>query len=69
MPDNGREYTVDGMLLYNCATIIQRDPSVSGKTACDFVPERWLGDSDTSAETDEMVAPGGKDTNQVPASV
>ena len=44
MPDGGRELCVDGVVLYNCATIIQRDRSVFGDSADDFVPERWLGD-------------------------
>ncbi|KAK4239550.1 hypothetical protein C8A03DRAFT_42869 [Achaetomium macrosporum] len=42
-PD-GRSYCLDGAILYNCATIIQRDRAVFGDNAADFVPERWLGD-------------------------
>lgn len=42
-PD-GRSYCLDGMVIYNCATIVQRDRRVFGDTANDFVPERWLGD-------------------------
>ena len=42
-PD-GQSFCLDGAILYNCATIIQRDPRVFGDTADDFVPERWLGD-------------------------
>ncbi|KAH6623878.1 cytochrome P450 [Chaetomium tenue] len=40
----GRSYCLDGAIIYNCATIIQRDRAVFGETADDFVPERWLGD-------------------------
>ncbi|KAK4195033.1 cytochrome P450 [Triangularia verruculosa] len=40
----GQELCVDGMILYNCATIIQRDRQVFGDTADEFMPERWLGD-------------------------
>jgi len=42
-PD-GQSFCLDGAILYNCATIIQRDRRVFGDTADDFVPERWLGD-------------------------
>jgi cytochrome P450 len=42
-PDS-QTYCLDGMIIYNCATIIQRDRSVFGDSANDFVPERWLGD-------------------------
>jgi cytochrome P450 len=41
---DGQSYCLDGVILYNCATIIQRDRTVFGETADDFVPERWLGD-------------------------
>ncbi|GAB1313761.1 hypothetical protein MFIFM68171_03971 [Madurella fahalii] len=40
----GQSFCLDGMVIYNCATIIQRDRRVFGETANDFVPERWLGD-------------------------
>jgi len=42
-PD-GQSFCLDGAIIYNCATIIQRDRTVYGDTANDFVPERWLGD-------------------------
>ncbi|KAK3309250.1 cytochrome P450 [Chaetomium strumarium] len=42
-PD-GRSYCLDGTILYNCATIIQRDRAVFGDNADEFYPERWLGD-------------------------
>ncbi|KAK3291807.1 cytochrome P450 [Chaetomium fimeti] len=41
---DGQSYCLDGAIIYNCATIIQRDRTVFGDTADDFVPERWLGD-------------------------
>ncbi|KAH8895510.1 cytochrome P450 [Thozetella sp. PMI_491] len=50
---SGEEVCVDGMVIYNCAYLIQRDPAVFGPTADDFVPERWLGDTDTSMEKDD----------------
>ncbi|KAI1848877.1 hypothetical protein JX266_005305 [Neoarthrinium moseri] len=39
------EYLLDGVCVYNCAIMIQRDPDVYGDTADDFLPERWLGDA------------------------
>ena len=50
LPD-GSSLCLDGVAIYNCATIIQRDEAVYGETKDDFVPERWLGDTDTSMET------------------
>lgn len=40
----GQSYCLDGVVVYNCATTVQRDRRVFGETASDFVPERWLGD-------------------------
>jgi cytochrome P450 len=55
-PD-GQSFCLDGAIIYNCATIIQRDRTVYGDTANDFVPERWLGDKAgiMSAGADEGV--------------
>lgn len=36
----GEEYSLDGLHVYNCPTIIQRDPEVYGDPANGFVPER-----------------------------
>ncbi|PSN60518.1 cytochrome P450 52A12 [Corynespora cassiicola Philippines] len=47
--ENGDSVCLDGTILYLCPSLIQRDPKVYGDTADDFVPERWLGDIDTSA--------------------
>lgn len=53
--DDGQEICTDGTILYMNHFIIQRDPKVYGETANDFVPERWLGDSDTtSARKDDV---------------
>ena len=41
----GEDRCLDGLIIYNCEGLIQRDPSVYGETANDFVPERWLGDA------------------------
>lgn len=38
----GETYSLDGVHVYNCAIIIQRDPEVYGDSADYFVPERWL---------------------------
>ncbi|KAK4226013.1 putative cytochrome P450 E-class, group I [Podospora fimiseda] len=40
----GQDLCLDGMVVYLCATIIQRDKKVYGETADEFVPERWLND-------------------------
>ncbi|RWA11130.1 hypothetical protein EKO27_g3956 [Xylaria grammica] len=41
----GEEYLMDGLIMYPCASIIQRDRNVFGDTADDWVPERWLGEA------------------------
>ncbi|RYC57895.1 hypothetical protein CHU98_g8307 [Xylaria longipes] len=41
----GESYLLDGLVMYPCARIIQRDPNVYGETADDWVPERWLGEA------------------------
>jgi cytochrome P450 len=48
--DNGEDVCVDGFVLYNNHYNIQRDVSVYGDSADDFVPERWLGNTNTSME-------------------
>ena len=48
-PD-GKEVCLDGLVIYQCHHIIQRDKSVYGETADDFVPERWLVDGSGGAE-------------------
>ena len=49
----GAEVCLDGMVIYNAAYLIQRDPAVYGSSANDFSPERWLGDTDTSMEKED----------------
>lgn len=44
LPD-GRSLCIDGVLMYNCETLIHRDETVYGESKDDFLPERWLGDS------------------------
>ncbi|KAF2733758.1 cytochrome P450 [Polyplosphaeria fusca] len=51
--EDGQEVCLDGMVLYICHYLIQRDPKVYGDSANDFVPERWLGDTDTSAASND----------------
>ncbi|KAK1750162.1 putative sterigmatocystin biosynthesis P450 monooxygenase stcS [Echria macrotheca] len=62
----GEEVCVDGFVLYLCASHVQRDPKVYGETANDFVPERWLGDTDTSEKTNDVV--DDKSERKIPAS-
>ena len=50
-PD-GSENCLDGMVIYLGHYSIQRNPTTFGETADDFLPERWVGNVDTSAEED-----------------
>ncbi|KAL1793323.1 hypothetical protein ACET3X_008305 [Alternaria dauci] len=50
---DGENICVDKCVIYLCHHLIQRDPKVYGDTANDFVPERWVGDSDTSSAPTE----------------
>lgn len=43
---DGRRFCLDGLVIYLCATLVQRDPAVYGPTADEFLPERWLGDGE-----------------------
>ncbi|KAI1774486.1 cytochrome P450 [Hypoxylon cercidicola] len=36
------EYNLDGVVVYNCAIMIQRGPDMFVETADDFVPECWM---------------------------
>ncbi|KAK3377436.1 cytochrome P450 [Podospora didyma] len=63
----GDDVCLDGIVLYNCHKVIQRDRAVYGETANDFMPERWLGDSDTSME-DKDTHSTGTDHKKIPAS-
>lgn len=42
LPDDGCALCLDGMLVYNCETLVHRDEAVYGDTKDDFIPERWL---------------------------
>ncbi|KAK4184333.1 putative sterigmatocystin biosynthesis P450 monooxygenase stcS [Podospora australis] len=54
----GQNVCLDGLVIYNCAFMIQRDPRVFGETANEFIPERWLGDKSgimsSSSNTDDQ---------------
>ncbi|KAI4654496.1 uncharacterized protein J4E88_006450 [Alternaria novae-zelandiae] len=51
---DGEDVLVDNCVIYICHHLIQRDPKVYGETANEFVPERWVGDSDTSSASTEV---------------
>ena len=42
LPDGGGTLCLDGMVVYNCETLVHRDEAVYGDTKDDFIPERWL---------------------------
>ena len=64
---NGESVCIDNMIIYLCARLIQQDKSVYGETADDFMPERWIGDSDTSEMTNDDSA-NAKGLKKIPAS-
>lgn len=70
LPNGGGTACLDGYVLYNCHFLVQRDPVVFGDNADDWVPERWLGDADTS-RVDDIPEKGVEDAGtgkSVPAS-
>ena len=68
LPD-GTSLCLDGLIVYNCAAIIHRDEAVYGPTKDDFMPERWLGNTDTSMQTNNESGPDNKDAgSKIPAS-
>jgi len=48
---DGQQWCIDGIMMYNSHFIIGRNPHIYGADAEYFVPERWLGDFDTSEKT------------------
>lgn len=67
LPD-GKSLCLDNTIMYNCATIIQRDEAVYGSTKDDFIPERWLGNTDTSMQTDTSTSGDGDAADKKPGS-
>ncbi|KAK3328644.1 cytochrome P450 [Cercophora scortea] len=59
---HGDNLCVDGLVIYNCERLIQRDRAVFGESADVFVPERWLGDTSTSEEESAESEKGGQHT-------
>lgn len=60
LPD-GKPLCIDNVVVYNCDTMVQRDEGVYGETKDEFVPERWLGNTDTSMETNADIAATGSE--------
>ncbi|KAI2471378.1 cytochrome P450 [Annulohypoxylon bovei var. microspora] len=46
---SGEQQCLDGLLVYNCQSLIHTDPKAFGDTAEHFVPERWLANDDATA--------------------
>ncbi|KLU81045.1 hypothetical protein MAPG_00140, partial [Magnaporthiopsis poae ATCC 64411] len=71
--DGSQTPPLDGLIVYICHFLIQRDRAVYGDDADEFVPERWLGDTNTHAD-DEGVGGGDEkhqhqgNGNAIPAS-
>lgn len=67
--EDGQDFCIDGVVIYVNHYLIQRDPKVYGETANDFIPERWLGDTDTTSTWKDDVwdsKQGGE--NKIPIS-
>ncbi|KAL6708686.1 hypothetical protein ACN47E_002382 [Coniothyrium glycines] len=64
---DGVDVCLDECVIYLCQHIIQRDPKVYGETANDFVPERWMGDVDTSMANADVDG-ASVDANKIPIS-
>ncbi|KAF2876129.1 cytochrome P450 [Massariosphaeria phaeospora] len=64
--EDGHEIVVDGMVLYLNHFLIQRDPKVYGESADDFVPERWLGNTNTSTTAGDDKSQSG--ASKIPVS-
>ena len=66
-PRTGESVPLYG-ITYLCHWLIHRDKSVYGPTANQWVPERWLGNTDTSMDTNEdaKVSEKGGDPSSIP---
>ncbi|PWY81861.1 cytochrome P450 [Aspergillus heteromorphus CBS 117.55] len=67
LPD-GSPLCLDGVIIYSCATLVHRDEAVYGPTKDEFVPERWLGDTDTGPGLMDEKRNGPDATGQIPVS-
>ncbi|PLB44787.1 cytochrome P450 monooxygenase [Aspergillus steynii IBT 23096] len=46
---DGQQLYIDGLIIYNCLSMVQRDTLVYGETRNDFMPERWLNKTEMSS--------------------
>jgi cytochrome P450 len=64
--DEGEDICVDKFAIYINHYIIQRNQSFFGDTANKFIPERWLGNTDTSQEEEYGNEEGGVSGKGIP---
>lgn len=55
--EQNTEATINGLRIYNCAYIIQRDEALWGPDAHLFNPTRWLDDSDSDSTPSSSSSP------------
>jgi cytochrome P450 len=63
---NDGSICVDGIILYICHYVIQRDPAVYGETAEIWMPERWLEAGQASTVSDKYSTSSTKTDTKMP---